>query len=89
MYDDFPEKNKKRNIRRKQKQKKIQKAEDIFSQRYHMDKLNERYTHDWAIRHADNMKSCSCYMCGNRRKYEGESRKEKLNKIREKEQSSS
>lgn len=30
----------------------------------------------WVVRHAENLKACSCYMCANRRQYEGPSLQE-------------
>ena len=32
-----------------------------------------------AVKHADNLKSCSCYMCGNPRKYSKGKEKHKVN----------
>lgn len=87
MYDDFPTKNLRRAQRRKQRQKKVDKAEKIFESRYASDKLNKRYVRDWAVRHADNLKSCSCRLCRN--KSSEKSHKEKIAEIDEKEQISS
>lgn len=84
MYDDFPIKSKKRGVRRKIRQKKVEKAERIFESRYAAQKLNERYIRDWAVRHADNLKSCSCSLCRN--KDNEKSLKEKIAEIDEKEQ---
>lgn len=72
MSMDFHPKEKKRAIRRAQKQKMLHKAEHVAdvmfaSVRDRQDQFEE-WKKNWSKRHADNMKSCSCWMCCNPRK---------------------
>lgn len=61
MTDDFPKKNKIRALRRAIKEKLKRRAKKIFM----LWGLDEKY----AVKSADHLKNCSCWMCGNPRKY--------------------
>ena len=59
------EKNKKRSLRRKEEVKKLHKAlyiADSFST------MTEEWKLQWARKHANNLKGCSCWMCCSPRK---------------------
>lgn len=62
---EFPQKNKKRALRRKEKHRKVEEAQMIANKIF---KDHPDWAENWAKRHADNMKSCSCWACGNPRK---------------------
>lgn len=72
MDDDFPTKNKVRAKRRFFKQKFKRKAAN-FIQHVQLhgirNSLDGTFIEQWAARHADNLKSCSCWMCGNPRRW--------------------
>lgn len=74
--DDFPVKDKKRARRRQDKMRMRQKAEKIAKKIFNVRYFNEEVTLDWSIKNAEHLKSCSCHMCGNRRKYDGKTRQE-------------
>ena len=61
------EKSKKRALRRKFKQRKIERAKKV-AHRLFPGLHDPLWEEEWALRHADNLKSCSCWMCGNPRK---------------------
>lgn len=63
---DFPQKNKKRALRRMQRQRKIDRAIKVAEN--HFWDADPAWKSLWAKRHADNMKSCGCWMCNNPRK---------------------
>jgi hypothetical protein len=71
--NDLPIKSKTRAKRRFHKQRKIQQAKEIAKRFYFFDTkgVKEDWVCTWALRNADNLKKCSCYMCGNQRKYLG------------------
>jgi len=73
MYDDFPIKNKKRDMRRHQRHVKVKKARD-FAERIYLSnsEFYENYKDEYARKNADNMAPCSCWMCQNQRKVSGE-----------------
>ena len=76
MYDDFPTKDRsKRAKRRHDHIRKLEKAKNVGRLQfrysatiYTQDELNEMVD-TWARHHAENLAACSCYMCGNARKY--------------------
>ena len=75
MITDFPQKDKRRAIRRKEKQKRLREAKEI-AHRIFPD--HPEWEEQWAKRHADNLKACSCWMCGNpRRVFHDETLQEK------------
>lgn len=61
------EKNKKRAERRAQKERMLRKALKKAEMFYASDDFEE-WKKRWAVRHADNLASCSCHMCGNPRR---------------------
>jgi hypothetical protein len=63
MYDDFPEKNKKRARRRQLMEKTKQKARRIARQNH--------WDEDATVRLAEHLKNCSCYICTENRKRSG------------------
>lgn len=74
MSMDFPHKDKKRAKRRADKERRrrqeLRKITDIWYSNVSSRLPDfEQWREDYARRHADNRKSCSCYMCGNPRKY--------------------
>lgn len=67
MSMDFPQKNKKRAERRRQKKLKYIRALKVAKRiNPHAD---ETWYDRWATRSADNLTVCSCHMCGNPRKH--------------------
>ena len=70
------EKNKKRAERRAQKERMLRKALKKAEMFYASDDFEE-WKKRWAVRHADNLKSCSCWMCCNPRRYGEETLQEK------------
>ena len=64
------EKNKKRADRRAHKKRMQHKAKEVIDLVWR-DGSNEweEWKNRWAVRHADNLKGCSCWMCCNPRKY--------------------
>ena len=72
---DFPHKDKKRAERRSHKERKRHKIEDMVVHKWYGDASKrwdgfEEWKEKYIQRHADNPKSCSCWMCGNpRRKF--------------------
>jgi hypothetical protein len=79
MYD-FPVKNKKRADRRSKKFKMREKAEQISRRWYPT--YDESFHENWSVKHADNLKNCSCHMCCNRRSVEGKSIQERRNEYK-------
>lgn len=71
--NDLPIKSKQRAKRRSDKQRKLKQAETIAKRFYFIPTqgLKEDWICTWASRNADNLKMCSCYMCGNQRKHWG------------------
>ena len=65
MSIDFPQKDLKRAERRKRKALRYMKAKDVAKQLF---PESTDWIDGWAKRHADNMKSCACWMCKNPRK---------------------
>ena len=61
------EKSKRRAIRRHHRGRMIRRARRVMP----------AYLRDWAIRKHDHLKSCSCYLCGNVRKWNGPTVKER------------
>jgi hypothetical protein len=62
------EKNMKRAERRSQKERMLRKALRKVEAYYVTEDFQE-WKERWARKHADNLASCSCHMCGNPRKY--------------------
>jgi hypothetical protein len=64
------EKNKKRALRRTQKERAQRKIERKINQQYSSNVWNgfEEWKEAYIKRHADNPTSCSCHMCGNPRR---------------------
>ena len=58
----------KRSMRRHQRLRMLAKA--LRSLKF--SEMNESERIHWALRQLDQLKSCSCWMCGNPRKFEGE-----------------
>ena len=69
MSIDFPQKNKKRALRRKEKHNKVDRAREIAHQLFPDLPVDKEWEEQWAVRHADNMKSCACWMCQNPRRW--------------------
>lgn len=64
------EKNKKRAIRRAQKARMLRKAQEASRLTWlSSDEKWSEWKEQWARKHADNLAKCSCWMCGNPRKY--------------------
>ena len=59
----FPEKNKIRGERRKEEQKKFKKAMKVADEVFRYSDGNEEWKLEWARRHTNNLKACSCWMC--------------------------
>jgi hypothetical protein len=60
------EKNKKRAERRKAEAKKLRKALDVAKTIFRYPKNSpqlEKWQMEWARRHANNLKACSCWLC--------------------------
>lgn len=73
-YDDFPSKNMNRAFRRKKLSERKQFASDVAS-RFGI-------AETWAVKNANNLKPCSCRMCGNpRRHYGDKTRQEQKNDV--------
>jgi len=68
MSIDFPQKDKKRAERRKAKALRYKQAKEVAHNMWPGFPHDEEWEEQWAKRHADNMKACSCWMCGNPRK---------------------
>lgn len=89
--DDFPSKNMARGERRRARSTKLAKTKKIaktllFSFRSgtpHPDDKRDPLINDWSLKHVDNMKACSCHMCGNFRALYGETLQEKKFKLTE------
>ena len=62
--------------RRHDEQRKKAKAARVLTSSFGFTCLTPKTIGMWAA----NMKPCSCHGCGNRRRYEGETRQEKANK---------
>jgi hypothetical protein len=79
--DDFPTKNKKRADRRHQKMKMRNKAEKVARNRlissYSQSYYDDEFIEDWSTKNAEHLKSCSCHLCGNKRKHFGKTLQEK------------
>lgn len=73
MSMDFPYKDKKRAKRRADKERRrrqeLRKIDHQYSSPATWFNNFEQWREDYARRHADNPKSCSCWMCCNPRKY--------------------
>ena len=75
MSIDFPQKDMKRAERRKKKALRYKHAKEIAHTIY---PGHPEWEEEWAKRHADNMKSCACWMCQNpRRSFKQETLQEK------------
>jgi len=64
---DFPIKSTKRAQRRSSKRRKINQAKQVAK----IFGVQEKWIRPWAARNADNLKKCSCPMCGNQRRHYG------------------
>lgn len=67
MSIDFPQKDLKRAERRKRKALRYMKAKDVAERLFPMN-ADEEWRENWAKRHTDNLKGCSCWMCCNPRR---------------------
>ena len=78
MSIDFPQKDMKRAERRKKKALRYKHAKEIAHQLFPDLPVDRNWEEEWAKRHADNMKSCACWMCQNpRRSFKQETLQEK------------
>lgn len=68
MSMDFPIKNKKRADRRKEKIDKFRHAKEVADHLFSKWPEGEKWKTNWAKRHTDNLKACSCWMCCNPRR---------------------
>lgn len=68
MSIDFPQKDMKRAERRKAKANRYKQVKDIAHRILPPSVRDTEWEEQWAKRHTDNLKSCSCWMCGNPRK---------------------
>ena len=66
MSIDFPQKDMKRAERRKKKAMRYKQAKEVAHQLF---PGHPEWEEQWAVRHADNMKSCACWMCQNPRRW--------------------
>lgn len=72
-------KNTKRALRRHHRQRMIARA--LHS--YKIESLNQAEKLDWARRNHNHLQMCSCWMCGNRRKWFGPTTQERRQQQRE------
>ena len=69
MNMDFPEKKRVRARRRHMKEVKKKYAKEVCRNNFGSYVRDENYYNNFANKNADNLKKCSCWMCGNPRKH--------------------
>jgi len=79
MSIDFPQKDMKRAERRKKKALRYKQAKEVALTLFPVfaDDEWQKEREEWARKHADNLKGCSCWMCCNPRRLNKETLQEK------------